>query len=273
MWEHESFATGLQDEFVFVYLDFPSSEEVKALVPNPERNKELAGQYGVRGYPTVLLMTAKGEVFGTTGYKNIGPEEYVTHVKELVAPGKAALAKIEAFAKEFAAAEDKAVYVQKALDMLATFEEGAIGGATLATLVRKAYAIDPENEAGLKLKALKLLLEKGYGDAADLKLAKSMDPKNENGLFERVIFAGASKVQDDTTANAFVDEFKAFLDLGAISDKTRVQELCAATAGWCDRMLDRPEDAVLLAKKAQELGELEGRMKAAVDAILNKPKP
>ncbi|MGB0767609.1 MAG: hypothetical protein ACPGYV_07840, partial [Phycisphaeraceae bacterium] len=80
--------------WVLVALDFPRDEEIKAKVPNPERNKELQAKYGVRGFPTILLMTADGEVFGRTGYQAGGPEKYLEHMAELRA-GRQQIADIE----------------------------------------------------------------------------------------------------------------------------------------------------------------------------------
>ena len=45
---------------------------------------ELAEKYGIRGFPTVLLMNGDGKVIGTTGYRRGGAESYVAHLKTLV---------------------------------------------------------------------------------------------------------------------------------------------------------------------------------------------
>ncbi|HKL21007.1 MAG TPA: thioredoxin family protein, partial [Tichowtungia sp.] len=62
--------------------DFPRSK------PQPEdiqkQNKALSQKYGVRGFPTVLLLNAGGEVLGRTGYQRGGPEAYVKHLKDLL---------------------------------------------------------------------------------------------------------------------------------------------------------------------------------------------
>jgi hypothetical protein len=268
VWEHDSFATGLEADFVFVYLDFPSGEEAKARVPDPERNEELQAKYGIRGFPTVLLMTADGEVFGETGYREGGPEGYVEHVKTLTTSGKKALVAIEELEKAYAAAEDKAAVVQKAVAMLASLEDGAAGAAKLAGLVRKAMELDPENKAGLKLAALKALFDKGQAKESEFALAESMDAKNAEGLYEKALMARMGGVRDDTTANAFVDRLKTFAGLGKIHDKEALQGVFVNAAYWCENMLDRHEDAVMLAKKAKEMGTLEGRVADMVDAIL-----
>ena len=273
MWEHDSFASGLESNFVFVFLDFPSGEEAKARVPNPERNEELQAKYKIRGFPTVLLMNADGEVFGETGYQEGGPESYVEHVTALAASGKKALVAVAELEKAYAAAEDKAAVVRKAVDMLASLEDGAAGATKLAALVRKGLELDPENKAGLKMAALKALFGKGQAEEADFALAESMDPKNAEGLFEKALLARMGSVRDDATANAFCDRLKAFAAMGAVQDKDQLQGVFVNAAYWCQNMLDRRDDAVAFAKKALELGELEGRVKDMVDSILEQPEP
>jgi protein disulfide-isomerase len=57
VFDHQVFLDGVADQYVLVKLDFPRSDEAKAKVPNPDRNAELRDAHGVRGYPTILLMT------------------------------------------------------------------------------------------------------------------------------------------------------------------------------------------------------------------------
>jgi protein disulfide-isomerase len=69
-------------EVVLLLLDFPASkQQPEALAA---QNKKLAEKYGVRGFPTVLVLDAKGEVLGRTGYRPGGAEAYVKHVRELM---------------------------------------------------------------------------------------------------------------------------------------------------------------------------------------------
>ncbi|MCA9002492.1 MAG: thioredoxin family protein, partial [Planctomycetes bacterium] len=105
---HESWESAATQEYVLVALDFPQGEEAKAKVPNPERNRELAGKYGVGGYPTILLMTADGDVFGETGYQAGGPEAYLKHMAELKEKGLPALQEAIEMGKKFEAAEGEA---------------------------------------------------------------------------------------------------------------------------------------------------------------------
>ncbi|MEM9802337.1 MAG: thioredoxin family protein [Planctomycetota bacterium] len=83
VFSQESWWKAAQRQYVLVALDFPRGEKAKAMVPDPQRNVELRDQHGIRGYPTVLLMTPEGDVFGRTGYKKGGPDGYLDHMAAL----------------------------------------------------------------------------------------------------------------------------------------------------------------------------------------------
>ena len=74
------------EELVIVKLDFPrkkaQSAELKA------QNIALRDQFGIRGYPTVLLVTAEGKLLDQTGYRPGGAEAYVEHLKGMLASKK-----------------------------------------------------------------------------------------------------------------------------------------------------------------------------------------
>jgi thioredoxin-related protein len=73
---------------VLFLADFPSRKKLPEKVTR--QNEKLAQQYGIRGFPTVLLLDAKGKVIGRTGYQAGGPKAYVKHIKELLAKAKSA---------------------------------------------------------------------------------------------------------------------------------------------------------------------------------------
>ena len=73
-------------KLILFKADFPN--KIPQLDELKNQNKNLAKKYGVRGYPTVLLLDKKGEVIGKTGYQKGGPDEYVKHLKKLLKDGK-----------------------------------------------------------------------------------------------------------------------------------------------------------------------------------------
>jgi thioredoxin-related protein len=74
------------DTLVLVELDFPRSKpqpaELKA------QNEALARQYGIRGFPTVLVLSPDGKLIERTGYQRGGAEAYVAHIQSILASAK-----------------------------------------------------------------------------------------------------------------------------------------------------------------------------------------
>ena len=67
---------------VCVLLDFPREKHQSKKLK--EQNSGLAGQYGIRGYPSVIVLSPAGELVGQTGYQPGGPKAYVEHLKTMI---------------------------------------------------------------------------------------------------------------------------------------------------------------------------------------------
>lgn len=82
VFSQDAFQQFAENELILVEIDFPrkksQSEALKA------QNEALADKYGIRGFPTILLLSNEGELIGKTGYKSGGPDTYVTHLEELM---------------------------------------------------------------------------------------------------------------------------------------------------------------------------------------------
>lgn len=77
------FANYANKNLVLLMLDFPSN--FKELPANVQKERQqLQEKYKVRGYPTILLTNAQGEVIAQTGYQAGGAEKYVEHLAELI---------------------------------------------------------------------------------------------------------------------------------------------------------------------------------------------
>lgn len=85
VFSRKAFVDYADDELVLVKIDFPrdkpQSDELKA------QNKALAEKYGIRGFPTIILLSPEGEMIEKTGYRRGGPDEYVSHLKSLLGKG------------------------------------------------------------------------------------------------------------------------------------------------------------------------------------------
>ena len=67
---------------VLLKVDFPRNQ---LQTPAEKRaNADLARRYGVRGYPTILLLDSKGSVITQTGYRKGGASAYVRHLQQLL---------------------------------------------------------------------------------------------------------------------------------------------------------------------------------------------
>jgi len=77
-----------KDNLVLFVADFPRSKKQSADVK--KQNEALARKYGIRGFPTVLLLDSTGKEIARIGYEPGGPEKYVEHIKSLISEKKVA---------------------------------------------------------------------------------------------------------------------------------------------------------------------------------------
>ena len=71
------------ESLVLVELDFPKRKPQSAAIQ--AQNEALAEKYGIRGFPTILLLTPEGELIERTGYMRGGAATYVAHLKAILA--------------------------------------------------------------------------------------------------------------------------------------------------------------------------------------------
>ena len=79
----EEFLKEASKKFVLLFLDFPR-DKTKVSEKIAEQNRSLAAKYSVRGFPTVLLLDAKGKQVGQTGYRKGGAKNYVEHLNKML---------------------------------------------------------------------------------------------------------------------------------------------------------------------------------------------
>ena len=70
------------ENLVLVKLDFPRS--IEQTVETKMYNNNLAQRYGVRGFPTIILLNSSGNLINTTGYQPGGAASYVQHLRSLI---------------------------------------------------------------------------------------------------------------------------------------------------------------------------------------------
>lgn len=77
--EFESWA---KENLILVKLDFlrytEQAQDIK------DKNEALRQQYGISGFPTVVLLAPDGQIVDQTGYQSGGPAAYIEHLKSLL---------------------------------------------------------------------------------------------------------------------------------------------------------------------------------------------
>ena len=107
----KEFTEAAQKDFVLVQIDSPRDTS-KLSFKTRMQNSALVNKYGIKGYPSVLLMNAEGVKLAKTGYKKGGPDAYLTHLAELkeIAQKRASGASmvLDGWTDDFAAAKAQA---------------------------------------------------------------------------------------------------------------------------------------------------------------------
>lgn len=68
-------------KLILVELDFPSRKEQPEEIK--KRNRKLASQYKIEGYPTIVLLNSEGkEVFRKVGYAGTKAEDYIAELRK-----------------------------------------------------------------------------------------------------------------------------------------------------------------------------------------------
>jgi thiol-disulfide isomerase/thioredoxin len=221
VFKHEEFKTGVKDNFVLVELDFPKDKS-KLSAEVQAQNDELSDQYGVQGFPTILLTDAQGRPYASTGYQRGGPAAYVTHLNELRArKGQ----RDEAF--ESAQSLEGVAKAKAFIDALDAMElEETMITNFYGDIVEKIKEADPKDETGFGKKAAakerldkfqKTLQEFAAKEDMDGALAHVNETLKQGGfgteetlqmmMTKAVIFAQQQKFDEALKA---VDEAKAY---------------------------------------------------------------
>lgn len=82
VFSQKAFLDYAEKNLVLMKIDFPKKIELTEEVKT--QNKKLADEFKVRGFPTIYLVGADGQIIGRTGYKPGGAEKYVEHLKDLL---------------------------------------------------------------------------------------------------------------------------------------------------------------------------------------------
>ena len=156
VFEKDAFKNGVKGKFILVEIDYPRDKS-KQSAEVQEQNKKLQKTYEIGGYPTVLLMDAKGRPYAKTGYRRGGPEKYVKYLDELI---KVRVERDKAFA-----AADKLSGVAKAKALTAalkTLPEAHL--SHYADVIAEIKKLDPADETGFVKEQNLKIAKKALGE-------------------------------------------------------------------------------------------------------------
>ncbi len=88
VFQKDEFKAYAQENLVLMLADFPRDKSNQS-EETIKQNEKLSREFGVRGFPTVFILSPEGEVIGKTGYQAGGPEAYVEHIKKIISEGTA----------------------------------------------------------------------------------------------------------------------------------------------------------------------------------------
>lgn len=152
VFKHDEFKKGVADKYVLVELDFPRDKS-KLSEETQKQNAELQKKYGVRGFPTILLLDSNGLPFAQTGYKAGGPDAYLTHLDELSENMKKR--------DEALATADKLSGVEKAKALVSALDAiPADYHSQYSELIAEVSELDPKDETGFTAKQNRLVAQK-----------------------------------------------------------------------------------------------------------------
>ncbi|HMA99915.1 MAG TPA: thioredoxin family protein [Spirochaetota bacterium] len=193
VFSQKAFLKRARKDFVLVDLDFPRRKELPAALK--KQNETLAERYGVKGFPTVLLLDGQANYYARTGYQKGGPVAYYEHLQALADRKK----KYDSLLKQ---AENAADDLQKArlLDKAVMTAEALQLGRGLEKMVNRIKKLDKDNRAGLLSK---------YNDLAELNqiISSFRSDNNFSGAIDKLEQLAAA------SGNSLVKQ-KAYLTMG-----------------------------------------------------------
>ena len=85
IWSSDEFKSHASEYFVLVKVDFPRRKKNTLTDEQKAQNAKLSERYNTRGiFPYVVVLDNIGNVHGTTGYKQMSPEEYIKHITSFI---------------------------------------------------------------------------------------------------------------------------------------------------------------------------------------------
>lgn len=81
VFDTQEFKTYASKNLVLVEVDFPKTKEQSA--EQKKANQALQKKYGIRGYPTIIVLDGDGKQVGKLGYMKGGPKAFIAELEKL----------------------------------------------------------------------------------------------------------------------------------------------------------------------------------------------
>ncbi len=138
----EAFTAAAPKTFVLVEIDFPNNK-TKQSKETQAQNVKLQTQFGVQGFPSIILADAQGRPYAKTGYQPGGAEKYLAHLDQLRA---VKVRRDEAWKKaEGAQGVEKAKFLAAGLKAL----DEELVAQHYSKVITEITALDPKDETGM----------------------------------------------------------------------------------------------------------------------------
>lgn len=269
VFDQAQWSEAVSKDYVLVALDFPRGNAAKGRVPNPERNAQLKQLHQVTGFPTVLLMSAEGDLFGRLGYKVGGPKNYLRLMRQIRRQGRAKLERASSLleALTLARGEAREPALLTLLGLLERSSARAPGRRQL--LVGARLALGEDYPMALRVRGLKALLVVGELDEELFASAIALDPKGQLGLQEHAMRVLVEGVTDKAGARAAMPRIAAYHALGVHVNKDRASHVLALGAFWAKTILEDLQLAKIYAKRGLAIGNKNSKVEGLMRDILS----
>ena len=85
IFDSKEFEEYSKDNLILIKADFPKRREHKLPAEQRIKNEKLARKYGVRGFPTTLILDTTGkEIDRRVGFSGITPGQYIQRIEKIV---------------------------------------------------------------------------------------------------------------------------------------------------------------------------------------------
>ncbi len=233
VFRHEAFAKYANKNFVLLELDFPRGFELDESLQ--QQNDALQTQFGIEGFPSLLLLDSQGRAYAQTGYQPGGPPAYTEHLETLKDLRKT---RDEAFAAaEELTGTEKAQKLNDGLEAI----QPLLRFASYAPVIDKIIELDADDSAGLKTKFETARAEHQFSQ----RMQAIVTLANETRDWDAVL-ADLDKV---------ITEYAVFDGLAIQAQMLQLQVLQAA---------DRTEDLIKLTDQLLAAKSLEGQARLRV---------